>query len=69
MNSSTTNFHDFWEDYFPKSKLLLAANALIYLNISIAVSKIYGPSPLARHGFLHRTTTFGVKIRPVLKNS
>ena len=35
--------HDFWEDYFRKPKLLLAANRLIYLNISMSISKIHGP--------------------------
>ena len=37
--------HDFWEDCFRKPKLLLAANRLIYLNISIGISKIYGYGP------------------------
>ena len=35
--------HDFWEDCFYKPKLLLAANRLIYLNISISISNIHGP--------------------------
>ena len=33
--------HDFFEDCFPKPKLLLPANSLIYLNISISISKIH----------------------------
>ena len=37
--------HDFWEDYFYKPNLLLAANRLIYLDISISISKIYGIRP------------------------
>ena len=41
-------FYDFWEDCFYKPKLLLATNSLIYLNISISISKIDGPhSPRA----------------------
>ena len=39
-----------WEDCFNKPKLLLAANRLIYLNIS-CISKIHRP-PL--HSFLHK---------------
>ena len=35
--------HDFWENYFRKPKLLLAANRLIYLNILIDVSKFHDP--------------------------
>ena len=42
-----------WEDCFYKQKLLLAANTLIHLSILINISKIHGPRPLARHGFLH----------------
>ena len=34
--------HDFWEDYFYKPKLLLAANRSIYFNISICISKTHG---------------------------
>ena len=73
MNSFTSIFqgfnlvHDFWEDCFSKPKLLLAVNRQIYLNTSIGISKIYVPSPLARHSFLHKTTTSGVKIRLALK--
>ena len=37
--------HDFWEDCFRIPKLLLAANRLIYLNISIGISKMYGSGP------------------------
>ena len=41
-----------WEDCFYKPKLLLAAKKLIYLNISISISKIHGPHPLEqRHSF------------------
>ena len=29
--------HDFWEDCFHEPKLLLAANRLIHLNISIGI--------------------------------
>ena len=32
--------HDFWEDCCPNPKLLLAADRLIYLNISIGIIKI-----------------------------
>ena len=35
--------HDFWEDCFGKPKLLLPANRLNCLNISIGISKIHGP--------------------------
>ena len=35
--------HDFWENCFRKRKLLLAANRLIYLNISIGISKFHSP--------------------------
>ena len=55
-------FDNFWEDCFRKPKLLLAANKLTYLNISISISKIHGPQPPHADG-----TTSGVKIRPVLK--
>ena len=58
--------HDFWEHYFFKPKLLLVANRLIYLNISIVISKIYCPRPPTPYSYLHRITTSGVKIRPVL---
>ena len=44
--------HYFWENCFRKPKLLLAANRLIYLNISIGVSKFHGP--LARHSFFYK---------------
>ena len=58
--SSLSNFvHDFWEDCFYKPKLLLAANRVIYLNISISISKIHDPQPLVRHSFLHSITTSG----------
>ena len=33
--------HDFWGDCFRNTKLLLAANRWIYLNMSIRISKIY----------------------------
>ena len=36
-------FYDFWEDCFCKLKLLLAANRLIYLNISMSIQKTHGP--------------------------
>ena len=42
--------HNFWENCFRKPKLLLAANRLIYLNISM--SKMHGT--LTGHSFLHR---------------
>ena len=46
---------------FRKLKRLLAANMVIYLNISMSIAKIHGPSTFrARHSFLHRTTTSGV---------
>ena len=35
--------HDFWENCFRKPKLLSAANRLIYLNISVDLSKIHAP--------------------------
>ena len=50
-------FLNFWEDCFRKLKLLFAANRLIYLNISMDISKINGPGPLAHHSFLHRITS------------
>ena len=52
-----SNFvRDFWEDSFPTLKLLLAANRLIYLNITIDIcQKFTTPGPLGRHTFLHRT--------------
>ena len=31
-------FHGFWGDCFPKPKLLLAANRVVYFNISIYIS-------------------------------
>ena len=37
--------YDIWKDCFPKPKLLLAANRLIYLNMSIGISKIHPPQP------------------------
>ena len=37
--------YDFWEDCFYKPRLLLASNRLIYLNISIDISKTYSPWP------------------------
>ena len=41
---SLSNFvHGFLEDCLHKPKLLLAANRLIYLNISLSISKIHGP--------------------------
>ena len=62
INSSTCVFkvfakdlsnlvHDFLEDCFPKPKRLLAANRLIYLNISIDLSKTHG-SPLPSHAIV-----------------
>ena len=71
MDSFTHTFQDFtkslsnllndvWEYCFRKPKLLLAENRLIYLNISMGISKIYGPRPLARHSFLLRITISGV---------
>ena len=43
---SLSNFvRDFWKDCFGKSILSLSANRLIYLNISIGISKIHGPRP------------------------
>ena len=52
--------NDFWEDCFHKLKLLLAANRLIYLNISKVISNIHSPRPLrAPKFFLHRKTTSG----------
>ena len=33
----------FWENCFRKPKLLLAANRLTYLNVSIGIRKIQGP--------------------------
>ena len=70
MDSFTHTFQDFtkslsnllndvWENCFRKPKLLLAENRLIYLNISMGISKIYGPRPLACHSFLLRITTSG----------
>ena len=44
--------HDFWEDYFYKPELLLAANRSIYFNISICISKTHGAGPLVHHSFL-----------------
>ena len=44
-------FHDIWEDFFCKLKLLLAANRLIYLN---------NPDPSSVIVFLHKITTSGV---------
>ena len=35
--------HDLWENYFRKPKQLLAVNRLIYLNVSMGISKIHGP--------------------------
>ena len=46
-----------WEDCFYKLKLLLAANTLIYLNISISISKVHGPRPPHAIVFLHSLTT------------
>ena len=43
LHTYFSRFKDFWEDCLPKLKLLLAANRLIYLNISIVISKIHGP--------------------------
>ena len=65
--SSSNLVYDFWEDCFPKPKLILAANRLINLNTSIGISKFTVLGPLKRHSFLHRITTSGVKIKPVLK--
>ena len=62
--------HDFLEDCFPKTKLLLAANRLIYLNISIGLSKMQSLAPSCTiAGFLCRISTSGVKNRPVLKKN
>ena len=62
--------HDFRKDCFPKPKLLLAANKLIYLNISIGLSNIFKvPAPLARYSFSDRATTFRVKIRSALEEN
>ena len=46
---------------------LLVVDRLIYLNLSIGISKVHCPDPLVRHSFLHRINSSGVKIRPVLK--
>ena len=44
--TTLSNFvHDFWVDCFPKPKLLSGADRLIYLNISIGISKINSPRP------------------------
>ena len=41
-------FHNFLEGCFPKPKLLLVVDRLIYLNVSIGISKIHCPrSPSA----------------------
>ena len=43
---SLSNFiYDFWEDSFHKTKLLLAANRLIFLNMSLGISKVHVPYP------------------------
>ena len=36
--------HDFCEGFFSKQKLLLAVDRLIYVNVSIGISKIHYPS-------------------------
>ena len=71
LSKSLSNLvHDFREDCFRKTKLLLAANRLIYLNILIGLWKIQSPAPsCAIAGFLHRISTSGVKNRPVLKKN
>ena len=54
--------HDFWENCFRQQKLLLAANRLIYLNMSIGMSKYHGPRHPRAHSlffFLHRITIYG----------
>ena len=44
----TSSKNEFFEDRFRKPKQLLNANRLIYLNMSMGISKIYGPwSPWA----------------------
>ena len=58
--------HDFSEDCFYKSKLLLAANRLIYLNMSISILKFTVPAPLARHSFLYSITTSGETTSRIL---
>ena len=70
LGKSLCNFvHNFCEDFFPKQKPLLAANTLIYLNIStISYIKIYDArSPRASYFLLHKIDTSSLKIRPVLK--
>ena len=62
--------HDSWEDCFPKPKLLLAAdNRPIYLNMPPAKPKIHSSRSPRAPSFLHRMTTSGAQIRPVLKKS
>ena len=56
--SLRNHVYDFLEDCFSKPNLLLVANKLIYLNLSIGISNIV---------FLHRITTSEVKSRPVLE--
>ena len=42
---------------------LLAANRLIYLNISIDISKIYRPGPLARLSLFEETASGETTLR------
>ena len=54
---------NFWEDCFRKLKMLLAANRLIYLSVSMSISTIRGSGALSRHSFLYRiTTSYTAKI-------
>ena len=48
---------------------LLVVDRLVYLNLSIGISKVHCPDPLVRDSFLHRINSSGVKIRPVLKKN
>ena len=46
--------YDFWED-------------LIYLNISIGMSKIDSTQLIVHHSSWDKITNFGVKIRPAIR--
>ena len=45
----------------------VAYKKVLLIKKSVAYQKLMVPGTLRRHSFLHRTTTSGVKMRPVLK--